>query len=161
MGHLSTVLLFRDPLEELPASRALFAVYQWGTARLFGSGIVYATTFGYVAYLTTALAGAGAATIVWSVLDRRRLSYDRAHAVLRVYLRYLLAAVALSYGAAKVIPVQFSPPSLVALITPLGDITRMRLLWYSMGASTAYIVFTGLVEVIGGLLLLSRRTTAL
>ena len=161
IGHLSTVLLFRDPLEELPASRALFAAYQWGTARLFGSGIVYASTFGYVAYLTTAMVGAGAASIVWSLIDRRRLSYDRAHAVLRVYLRYLLAAVALSYGAVKVIPVQFQPPSLVALITPLGHITRMRLLWHSMGASTGYIVFTGLVEVIGGLLLLSRRTTAL
>lgn len=161
VGHFSTVLLFRDPIEESLVSRGLFAAYRWGTAQLFGSGIVYPSTFGYVAYLTTAFVGAAAATIVWSVLDRRRLSYDRAHAVLRVYLRYLLAAVALSYGAAKVIPVQFAPPSLVALITPLGDITRMRLLWYSMGASTAYIVFTGLVEVAGGLLLLSRRTTAL
>ena len=161
VGHFSTLVLFRDPLAESVASRKLFAAYQWGTARLFGSGIVYASTFGYVAYLTTALVGAAAAAIIWSLLDRRRLSYDRAHAVLGVYLRYLLAAVALGYGAMKVIPVQFAPAPLTALITPLGDVTRMRLLWYFMGTSTAYIVFTGLVEVVGGLLLLSRRTTAL
>jgi hypothetical protein len=62
---------------------------------------------------------------------------------------------------AKVIPVQFSPPSLVSLVTPLGDFTRMRVLWLFMGTSTAYIIFTGLVEVAGGLLLLSPRTTRL
>jgi len=65
----------------------------------------------------------------------------------------------LGYGFVKVWPSQFVPPSLVALVTPLGDFTRMRLLWHTMGTSTAYTVFTGLVEVTGGLLLLSRRTT--
>ena len=109
--------------------------------------------------MSTALIGAGLGTIAWSLIDRRRLSYPRGYALLRIYLRYLLAAVALSYGAVKVLPSQFVPPSLVALVTPLGDFTRMRLLWHSMGASPAYTVFTGLVEVTGGLLLLSRRTT--
>ena len=37
----------------------------------------------------------------------------------------------------------------------------MRVLWHSMGTSTAYVVFTGLVEVAGALLLFSRRTTTL
>ena len=37
----------------------------------------------------------------------------------------------------------------------------MRLLWHFMGTSPAYTVFTGLVEVVGGLLLFSRRTTTL
>ena len=37
----------------------------------------------------------------------------------------------------------------------------MRLLWLSMGAAPAYAVFTGLCEVTGALLLLSRRTSLL
>jgi hypothetical protein len=67
----------------------------------------------------------------------------------------------LNYGMVKVIPGQFRPPSLVQLITPLGEFTRMRLLWLSMGAATPYIVFTGVCEVSGALLLFSRRTTTL
>jgi hypothetical protein len=153
IGHLSVLLPFLGP-----GADAVFAPYEWGVTSLFGR-VTYATTHGFMAYLTTALAAATIGAIVWSLIDRRRRSYPVAHGVLRIYLRYLLAAVALGYGANKVIPVQFAPPSLIALLTPLGEFTRMRLLWHFMGTSTAYIVFTGLVEVVGGLLLFSRRTT--
>ena len=158
VDHLFALIPFSDPLAETIQDRGLFAAYEWATERLFGP-VVYSTNAGFIAYISTALIGAGAGALIWSLVDRRRLSYRRAHQWLRVYLRYLLAAVAISYGAVKVIPVQFVPPSLVALITPLGEFTRMRLLWHFMGTSTAYIVFTGLVEVAGGLLLLWRRTT--
>jgi len=153
--HLPTD--FRDFITD----RVLFAPFEWTTKRLFGNDIVYGTLRGFIAYFSTALIGASLATIVWSVIDRRRLQYRQLHAVLRVYLRYLLAAVALGYGAAKVIPVQFPPPPLLALVTPLGEFTRMRLLWHFMGASTLYEVFCGLIEVFGGVLLLWRRTTTL
>jgi hypothetical protein len=161
IGHLASLLPFFRSLAETIQFRGLFAAYRWGTEQLFGAGVVYATGAGFIAYLSTALLGAAAATVVWSLIDRRRTSYQRGEAWLRLYLRYLLAAVALSYGAIKVIPSQFAPPSLVALLTPLGEFTRMRLLWHSMGTSMAYTVFTGLVEVGGALLLLSRRTTPL
>lgn len=159
IDHLSSLLPFTQGVAETIQDRGLFAAYEWATKLLFGSDVVYATTAGFIAYMSTALIGAGLATIVWSLIDRRRLSYPRAYAALRIYLRYLLAAVALAYGFVKVWPSQFVPPSLVALVSPLGDFTRMRLLWHTMGTSTAYTVFTGLVEVTGGLLLLSRRTT--
>jgi len=161
VAHASALIPFSGPLAEAIQDRALFAAYQWATEQIFGSGIVYATNAGFIAYFSTALIGAGIGTIVWSLVDRGRSDYTRAHAALRIYLRYLLAAVALGYGAAKVIPVQFPAPSLIALLTPLGEFTRMRLLWHSMGASTPYVVFTGLIEVGGALLLFSRRTTAL
>lgn len=159
IDYLASLLPLPQEVAEAIDDRGLFAAYDWATKLLFGADIVYSTTAGFVAYMSTALIGAGLGTIVWSLIDRRRLSYPRAYAVLRIYLRYLLAAVALGYGAVKVWPSQFVPPSLVALVTPLGDFTRMRLLWHMMGASPAYTVFTGLVEVAGGLLLLSRRTT--
>jgi hypothetical protein len=139
----------------------LMTGYEWATHQLFGPGVVYSTIAGYRAYLITALALAGAVTVVWSFIDRNRPDYRRAHGWLRIYLRYLLAAVMLGYGMAKVIPGQFPPPSLVQLITPLGEFTRMRVLWLSMGAAPPYIVFTGLCEVSGALLLFSRRTTTL
>ncbi|HKW03360.1 MAG TPA: hypothetical protein VJN96_26280 [Vicinamibacterales bacterium] len=159
IDYLVSLLPVSEGVAEAIDERGLFAAYDWATRLLFGSDIVYATTAGFIAYMSTALACAGLAAIVWSLIDRRRPSYPRAYRVLRIYLRYLLAAVALGYGAVKVLPSQFVPPSLVALVTPLGDFTRMRLLWHMMGTSTAYTVFTGLVEVTGGLLLLSQRTT--
>jgi hypothetical protein len=44
---------------------------------------------------------------------------------------------------------------------PFGDASPMGLLWTFMGASVAYIVFAGLGEMVGGLLLTVRRTTLL
>jgi hypothetical protein len=139
----------------------LMTGYDWVTGRLFGADVSYPTIAGYRAYLITALALAAAITLVWSAIDRRRRDYHRAHAWFRVYLRYLLAAVMLTYGMAKVIPIQFPQPSLIQLITPVGELTRMRLLWLAMGAAPTYEVFTGLCEVTGALLLLSRRTSLL
>ena len=161
VAHVGNLLPFAASLADSIAYRRLLAAFRWGIEQLFGDTAARSvnTTAGFLAYHATALLGAGVATVVWSLLDRGRASYERAHAVLRIYLRYLLAAVAISYGVVKVIPSQFAPPSLVALITPLGEFTRMRVLWHSMGTSTAYVIFTGLVEVLGGLLLLSRRTT--
>jgi hypothetical protein len=61
----------------------------------------------------------------------------------------------------KIIPAQFPGPSLDRLLQPIGDASPMGLLWTFMGASKSYNVFSGLGEMIGGLLLLTRRTTTL
>jgi hypothetical protein len=167
VGHfgvlVSPVAPFVVPIAEWiqfgPAG--LMTAYEWVTRLLFGADVWYPTIAGFRAYLITALAVAAAGTLVWTALDRRRRDYRRAHGWLRVYLRYLLAAVMLSYGMAKVIPGQFPEPTLVYLITPVGELTRMRLLWLSMGAAPAYVIFTGVCEVSGALLLFSRRTTTL
>jgi hypothetical protein len=161
VGHLGRLIPGSTPVVEAIQDKGLFAVYDWGVTRLFGQGVVYASFHGFVAYMTTAVVAAAFGAAVWSLIDRRRTSYRRAHAALRIYLRYLLAAVALSYGAAKVIPSQFLPPSLIALLTPIGEVTPMRLMWHFMGTSMLHVVFAGLIEVTGGLLLLFRRTTTL
>src|SRR5262245_48835075 len=136
VGYTLDLLQVPTDFHDFVTERVLFAPFALTTRLLFGNDIVYPTLRGFIAYFSTALIVASLATIVWSVIDRRRLQYRRLHAVLRVYLRYLLAVVALSYGAAKVIPTQFPPPSLIALVTPLGEFTRMRLLWHFMGTST-------------------------
>lgn len=101
------------------------------------------------------------ATLVWSLLDRRRANYARMHEWLRVYVRFALAFIMFSYGVVKVLPSQFPPPTLDRLLQPFGDASPMGLLWTLMGASTMYSFFGGAGEMLGGILLLFRRTTLL
>jgi hypothetical protein len=118
------------------------------------------TTLQYIqslCYLVTAIA----ATIVWSIADRRRTNYRSLQAWLRILVRYTLAFIMFSYGFAKVLPLQFRGPTFARLIERYGDFSPMGVLWQFMGASTAYIVFSGVMEVLGGALLLLRRTTTL
>lgn len=100
-------------------------------------------------------------TLVWSLLDRKRREYVRLHEWLRVYVRFSLAAAMISYGAFKLIPSQMPAPGVDRLLQPLGDSSPMGLLWTLMGASAAYSIFTGASEMLGGLLLVTRRTTLL
>jgi hypothetical protein len=104
---------------------------------------------------------AAAATVVWTLLDRKRADYRRLNDWLRVGVRFALAGMMISYGAAKVIKTQFPDPPLHRLMQPLGASSPMGLLWMFMGASTSYTVFTGLAEMLGGVLLTARRTTLL
>lgn len=118
------------------------------------------TTYNYVQIFLFA-AIAAAATLVWSVLDRRRTQYSRLYVWLRIYVRFSLAAAMISYGGAKIIKSQFPNPTLDRLIQPVGDQSPMGLLWTFMGSSQSFNVFTGLGEFLGGLLLVTRRTTLL
>ena len=101
------------------------------------------------------------AAALWSALDRRRENYVALHKWFRLFIRFALAGAMFEYGLTKLIPTQFPPPSLETLVTPVGDLTLSRLLWTSIGASPPYEMFTGCVEILGGLLLLVPRTTML
>ena len=101
------------------------------------------------------------ATAIWSALDRRRENYAVLHKWFRLFIRFGLASQMFEYGMTKVIPTQFPSPSLDTLVTPTGDLTLSALLWTSIGAAPAYEVFTGCIEVLGGILLLVPRTTTL
>lgn len=114
------------------------------------------TTWYYV-QLFIMVSVSAAAALIWSIFSRAT-SYPRLHHWLRVYVRFALAAWMITYGAMKVIPSQFPSPTLDRLIQPFGEASPMGLLWTFMGASAAYTIFTGLGELIGGLLLTTRRT---
>ena len=100
---------------------------------------------------------AAAVTAVWEVV--RPQDAGRTGAYLRVYLRYTLGAVLLTYGSVKLS--QFPPPFYSVLNKTFGEQTPMGLLWTFIGASTGYTVCIGLLEVLCGALLLFRRTTLL
>jgi hypothetical protein len=107
------------------------------------------------------LAIAAAVAIVWTVIDKGRSNDERLARGLRVYVRLCLACSMISYGSLKVIKAQFPDPSLDRLLQPFGDASPMGLLWTFMGASTPYNIFTGAAEVLGGVLLVARRTMLL
>lgn len=98
-----------------------------------------------------------AATLVWS-LASRATAYPRLHHWFRAYIRFALAMWMIFYGAMKVIPSQFPSPGLDRLLQPFGEASPMGLLWTLMGASAGYTIFTGVGEMLGGLLLTTRRT---
>ncbi len=98
-------------------------------------------------------------TLLWSYLDRRRLSYPKAFYGLRVLVRYYLGSVLVFYGMIKVFHLQMPSPSLFELVQPFGDKTPMGLAWSYVGFSPAFSAFTGLAEVIAGMLLFFRKTT--
>jgi len=118
------------------------------------------TTYNYVQVFCFLLA-ALIVTAIWTLLDRKRANYVRLHEWLRVGVRFVLAFWMLEYGAVKVIPVQVSSPSLDRLLQPFGDASPEGMFWTFMGVSMAYTVFSGLAEMVGGLLLVARRTTLL
>jgi uncharacterized membrane protein YphA (DoxX/SURF4 family) len=101
------------------------------------------------------------ATIVWSILDRRRKNYLALYKWFRLAVRICLAGQMLAYGFAKAVPLQMPFPSLVRLVEPYGNLSPMGVLWASIGASPAYEIFAGCAEILGGLLLIVPRTTTL
>jgi hypothetical protein len=133
-----------------------YEVYQ-----LDGAAGISNTYYGTVVCLCC-LAIAAIATAAWSALDRRRLQYTWLHQLFRYLLRFILATIMIHYGVLKIIPVQMtSPPPLGVLTQPLGDLTRMRLLWIFTGASPAYETLVGCAELLGAVLLLLPLTTLL
>ena len=108
-------------------------------------------------YVALALGG----TVVWTLLDRGRREYQTLLAWLRFGLRLALGVAMLGYGFAKVYPLQMAPPYLAVLNEPVGQMSPMTLLWTLIGSNHWYETVCGLAEVIGGLLILYRRTALL
>jgi uncharacterized membrane protein YphA (DoxX/SURF4 family) len=127
------------------------------TIRPAGSGD---TTWNYVQVFCFAVLAA-VITVIWSALDSRRPNYRRLNAWLRVAIRFCLAMTMFIYGAVKVIKSQFPDPSLDRLMRSYGDSSPMGLLWTFMGFSEGYNFFAGSGELLGGILLMTRRTTLL
>ena len=151
---------FAEPLAALAAWAGQHVFHLQGIAGHWhptGSGD---TALHYVLYgCVAAIAAFG--TLIWTIVDRRRTEYRTCYAWLSLLLRFTLAAAMVLYGFSKVFPKQFAPPGLDVLTETYGDSTPMRLLWTFMGSSTPYRVACGLGEVLGGMLLLFRRTSTM
>ncbi|NEW39288.1 DoxX family protein [Nocardia cyriacigeorgica] len=104
---------------------------------------------------------AAVATLIWSVLDRRRTGYPKLSAWFFTFIRLCLAGQMLFYGIAKAIPSQMPSPPLNALLQPYGDFSITSVLWLQVGSSPAYQILLGVAEMLAGLLLFLPRTATL
>ena len=164
---------FPFPLTVLPYVKVLVKPYEWLWDRIVptvgwmafhveadnrhnGSGD---TTYDWVLVFTY-LVVAVLAAAVWTWLGRKR-EHGRLYTGLRIYVRFFLGLFMLLYGSSKLIKSQFAFPMLDEMLQPIGESSPMGLVWDFMGASTAYTMFTGFAEMLGGFLLAFRRTTLL
>ena len=98
-------------------------------------------------------------TVVWSLVARRTTAHPRLHKWFRLFMRVALGTTMLTYGFAKVFPLQMPTVFLSRLLEPFGDFSPMGVIWYSIGAAPGYERFIGSAEVLAGLLLLLPWTT--
>lgn len=149
-----------SPLFETP--------FRWVGKTIFGINYEYDVsgngsgdhTFAYLTLFVTVILTA-ITVIFWSVLDRKHKSYNKLLYWFLVFLRVVLVAAMLLYGFVKIFKLQFPSASLTHLLDPLGDFSPMGLAWTYMGFSKGFNVFVGFLEVLGGLLLIPRRTQTL
>lgn len=159
---------FSSPSAGLNMSGLMTPLVDWTAAHVFRvrAPLVHAATassdrtYDWV-LLFCLLVIAAVATLVWSVLDRRRTRYPTLLAWFRVFLRFTLAGQLMLYGIAKILLTQMPSPPLTTLVSPFGELTPMGLLWSSVGAAPGYEILIGSFEAIGGLLLVLPRTTTL
>jgi hypothetical protein len=164
-------------IEVVPGGSWLAQGYSWGPHKLVPWAAIHLfhlsgkpttyfptgsgdTTLGYIENLLFVVFAA-LATVVWSLADQRRKEYRWLHSWLRVGVRYTLGFTMLGYGFAKVLPLQFGSLGFAQLTKTYGDLSPMAVLWSFMATSKAYAFFGGLCEVVGGTLLLFRRTSML
>ena len=117
-----------------------------------GYGFVFMFT---IALIALVIAG------TWTMFADKKVNYHKLHQWLRLYTRFFLAFYLLNYGFMKVFPSQFPDATASTLVQNFGDVTPARLAWNFMGYSGTFMRFTGLAEVLAGILLLFRRTTML
>lgn len=76
-------------------------------------------------------------------------------------LRWYLVFYMISYGWSKLTLSQFGIHDASILEEPIKDIDSFYVAWHLYGRSTFFNITTGLLEVIGGVLLIFNRTTLL
>ena len=109
-------------------------------------------------FVLFALAGGILWTLIVLLRNKARTEYRTLHAWLRFFLRLTCGMFMVTYGLAKVFPFQMPPPSIAILTEPAGNMSPMTFLWNLIGLSPTYEIICGSAEVLGGILLLYRRT---
>lgn len=98
----------------------------------------------------------------WTVFDRRKRSNAVIREVTYLLARFSLAAGMLAYATAKVIGYQgVFQPAPIDWLRPVGEISSGFMMWMWLGYSRVFEIFAGMNELIGGTLLLFRRTALL
>ena len=98
------------------------------------------------------------AALVVSLLVKRGDMTQKVRYTLRVAIRLFLAYTFMTYGAAKVLDVQF-PYSLMSLDSRVIDLRPMQMAWVFFSYTYTYQAIIGWSQIVASVLLCSRRTT--
>jgi len=155
-GYSKKVLIIDAPLKGLVS---------WLDNHIFHTGFLPErhtihfsdTHFGVVLFLTIFIIAA-ITCVVWTLLDRKRLNYNRFYYWFSNYLAYYIFLAMLTYAVFKIIPVQAKYPTAPELLTRWGNLRNWEVLFRFMGTSPAYCMFCGWLELIASLLILFNRT---
>lgn len=96
--------------------------------------------------------------LLWSWFDKQRKEYNILYYWLRTLVRYRAGVGVLGYGFTKLFPTQMPYPSISILNTDFINLTPQKVFWLSVGSVPWYESYTGLVELLAGVLLLFRPT---
>jgi len=116
--------------------------------------------YNWLIALLLALVGA----IVWGFLKKEQpiKECNQLYYWLRVALRYRLALAIIFTGVVKLFPIQIPEPTLSDFHTPYGNFLLWKMYYLTNAVSSAlYIPSLGILEIIGGLFLLNRRTVTI
>ncbi len=155
-------------IPDLPSLMAPFfeAIAKWTGDHIFQLKHPYASQLisdstGLYLHLFVLFIISSCSAACWSLADKKRKSYSLLSYWFRVVLSYYLAFFLFLYGFDKAFKSQFYLPEPNTLFTTIGNTPRDLLYWSTIGTSYSYSVFLGLLEILAGLLLLSRRTRLL
>jgi hypothetical protein len=139
---------FQDVFRLTTVVPSYFSAPKWGFA-----------SFGTI-YLILAISLIGG--ILWGYAERNDVDYKVRYYWLRVFLRYRLAIGLIAFGLLQVFPVQFPHATLSDMHTNYGDYLQWKLYYLTNSVAHAhYEQALGILEVVGGLLLLWRATVSL
>lgn len=119
--------------------------------------------WGFLSYINLFIALGIAIFIaaIWSILSPNIKHYKDGYYWITVIARYRLAFGIIAWGYKKFVPMQMELPTHTFLNTPFADFSEQKLYWQGVGIAQYYEVFLGFAEVLCGILLLFRKTTAL
>ena len=117
-------------------------------------------TYNYIQVLIWFISSFAGACI-WTLIGDKKWDYQKLNYWLLVWVRFTLGIFLIQYGMIKVVNLQFPDPGFYRLTQTIGEMSPMGLAWTFLGYSKGYNWFIGLGEIIGGALLLHRRTTLL
>jgi hypothetical protein len=117
-------------------------------------------TLDWILLLTIFVTSVVAAS-AWTLAAKRARNHEQLYKWFRLVVRMLLATTMLSYGWAKLVPLQMPILDLRRLVQPYGTMSPMGVLWSFIGSSPTYEIFVGSIEVVSGCLLFWPRTVTL
>ncbi|MDN3583388.1 hypothetical protein [Mucilaginibacter flavus] len=144
----------------------LYIVVAVTSHMVFTSFTSYRANYDEISYIRLFLYAGGLAilaAIAYSVywhLKEKGGGFNTAikHAWLRGTMRYFIAFEVSIYGFAKILQTQFAP-AYSRQDVPVGMLSGFELTWNYFGYSYTFAVILGCIQIIGGIMLLFRRTT--